>query len=214
VPCGSGISLEHAGSYVAAVNSFGCSSGSVERLDVTDVHGGHTTDVVSYFSPANSGPKHPLRSNRWGLRSGSASAAWRSTRAVTSPGRARTSQDRVKPRWSSSTSTTQPARAGSLPHRRSVASRLRATSSHGGPLGQPTRSPAEPGDRHLTGEPPCAASPPCGLGTLPGSPGRRPPAAAGTKAPRRGPRAAGATARRGARRWGCRTGFALPPRRC
>jgi hypothetical protein len=46
--CGSSISLKHAGSYVATVESGGCSTGSSQQFVLHDVLRGHTTEVISY----------------------------------------------------------------------------------------------------------------------------------------------------------------------
>jgi hypothetical protein len=59
VQCGSAISLEHAGSYVASVNSGGCSTGSWQALDLHDVLRGHTTEVISYSQAAFQRPETP-----------------------------------------------------------------------------------------------------------------------------------------------------------
>lgn len=59
VQCGSDISLEHAGSYVASVNIEGCSTGSSQTLDLHDVLRGHTTEVISYPQAAFQRPDTP-----------------------------------------------------------------------------------------------------------------------------------------------------------
>jgi len=51
VQCGSSIALKHAGSFVATVNSGGCSTGSWQGLELHDVLHGHTTEVI-YYSQA------------------------------------------------------------------------------------------------------------------------------------------------------------------
>lgn len=67
VQCGSSIALKHAGSFVATVNRFGCSSGSQEWLALHDVLRGHTTEVITYsqstfmrpYTPASLEPLGP-----------------------------------------------------------------------------------------------------------------------------------------------------------
>jgi hypothetical protein len=78
VQCGSSITLEHAGSFVATVNRFGCSSGSQEGLELHDVLRGHATTVITYsqstfmrpYTPASLeplGPPFGLTINRFAL---------------------------------------------------------------------------------------------------------------------------------------------------
>jgi hypothetical protein len=59
VECGSSISLEHAGSYVASVTIDGCSTGSWQALDLHDVLRGHTSEVISYAQAAFQSPETP-----------------------------------------------------------------------------------------------------------------------------------------------------------
>jgi hypothetical protein len=59
VQCGSSITLEHAGSFVAAVNRFGCSSGSQEGLELHDVLRGHATTVITYSQATSMRPYTP-----------------------------------------------------------------------------------------------------------------------------------------------------------
>jgi hypothetical protein len=59
VQCGGDIALEHAGSFVATVNRFGCSSGSQERLGLHDVLRGQTTEVITYSQGPAGRPATP-----------------------------------------------------------------------------------------------------------------------------------------------------------
>jgi hypothetical protein len=59
VQCGSSIALEHAGSFVATVKRFGCSSGSQEWLALHDVLRGHTTEVITYSQGPAGRPATP-----------------------------------------------------------------------------------------------------------------------------------------------------------
>jgi hypothetical protein len=59
VQCGSSVTLKHAGSFVATVNRFGCSSGSQEGLELHDVLRGHATTVITYSQATFARPYTP-----------------------------------------------------------------------------------------------------------------------------------------------------------
>ena len=59
VECGSDISLEHAGSYVASVIIDGCSTGFTQALVLHDVLRGRTTQVIFYSQAISQRPEPP-----------------------------------------------------------------------------------------------------------------------------------------------------------
>lgn len=59
VQCGGSVTLEHAGSFVATVNRFGCSSGSQESLGLHDVLRGHTSEFITYSQGPAGRPATP-----------------------------------------------------------------------------------------------------------------------------------------------------------
>jgi hypothetical protein len=142
VQCGSSIALKHAGSFVASVNRFGCSSGSQESLALHDVLRGHTTEVITYLQSTFVRPYTPTSLEPLGPPFGLTISRFALDRAATLPGRARTVLSAPKPHWTFSTSTMLRALSVSPPRRRSAVSPSQAMSSRGGPPGQHTPSPA------------------------------------------------------------------------